>query len=106
MTKNTALWIVVAAMIVAIIPIMPYGYYSLMRWVACPVLAWLAILSYRSGADNWMWVWGISAGIYNPILPVHATREFWTVVNLVTIGFVVWYRLNTSGDTRAPNDER
>ena len=101
MTKKTALWIVVAAMVVAIIPTMPYGYYSLMRWVVCPVLAWLAILSYRSGAENWIWVWGILAGIYNPILPVHATREFWTVVNLVTIGLATWYGLKPPGTTQS-----
>ena len=39
--------------------------------------------------NGWVWVLGVTAAIYNPILRVHATREIWSVVNLVTIGLAI-----------------
>lgn len=95
MQKNIALWIVAIAMGIAIIPTMPYGYYLVMRWVVCPICAWLAALSYQSGAEKWAWTWGVTAAIYNPIIPVHSTREFWLLLNLATIGLSAWYGLKT-----------
>ena len=35
--------------------------------------------------QGWVWLLGVTAGIYNPILRVHLTREIWSVVNVATI---------------------
>lgn len=43
------------------------------------------------GRGNWVWVWGAIAGIYNPIFPVHASREVWSFVNVATIAIVGVY---------------
>lgn len=80
-------FLLIAALIaVAMLP-MPYGYYGVMRWVVCAAFAYLAVQAHADGRDEWMWVWIVAAGVYNPIFKVAASREVWTVVNLVT--FVV-----------------
>ncbi len=70
----------------ALNPYNPYGYYILLRWVCCGVFAYLAFRAFGSGQQGWVWVLGITAAVYNPIIPVHLTREIWPVVNVITIG--------------------
>ena len=85
MRKNVVLWFVAIPVAVAILPSLPYGYYSVMRWVVCALCAWLAVDAYRKGQEGWAWCWAVIAGIYNPIFPVHANRAVWTLVNIATI---------------------
>lgn len=73
----------------ALNPENPYGYYILLRWVCCAVFAYLAVEAWERGHQGWVWVLGTTASVYNPILPVHLTREIWSVVNVVTIGIAV-----------------
>ena len=62
--------------------------------------AWLALSSYRNGREEWAWAWGVVAGIYNPIFPVHANREIWSIVNVVTIAVAAWYGFKVSQSDR------
>jgi len=73
----------------ALNPENPYGYYVLLRWVCCGIFAYLAFKGYEQGHQGWVWVLGITAALYNPILRVHLTREIWSVVNVITIGIAV-----------------
>lgn len=91
MRTNVILGVVVLAVGAALIPIMPYGYYPIMRWVVSASCVWLALTAYREGREDWAWGWGVIAGIYNPIFPVHASREIWSIVNVVTIAAAAWY---------------
>lgn len=91
MRIEIALWVVGVAVAVALIPTMPYGYYSIMRWVVSASCGWLALDSYRKGEEGFAWCWGVIAGIYNPIVPVSANRELWCVVNVATIAFAIWF---------------
>lgn len=93
MRVRTVLWVVIAAVGIALLPTLPYGYYLIMRWIVCASSAWLALSSYRSGREDWTWIWGVIAGVYNPIFPVHANREIWSIVNLATIAVAAWYGL-------------
>ncbi len=84
---------IVVLLCVALVPTMPYGYYGVMRWIVCAAFAYLAMQAHESGRENWMWVWVVAAGVYNPIFKVAASREVWTVVNLVTlcvVGYGWW----------------
>lgn len=73
----------------ALEPGQPYGYYILLRWVCCGVFAYLAVQAYKQGLEDWVWVLGITAAVYNPIFRIHLTREIWSVVNIVTIGIAL-----------------
>jgi len=100
MRTDTVLWVVVVAVGVALIPALPYGYYSVMRWVVCALCVWLSLSSYRSEREEWAWIWGVIAGIYNPIFPLHANREVWSVVNIATIAVSAWYGLKVIQSNR------
>ena len=76
-------------MLWALNPGNPYGYYILLRWVCCAVFGYLALQASAYKQQDWVWVLGVTAAVYNPIIPVHLTREIWSVLNLITIGIAV-----------------
>ena len=69
----------------ALNPQNPYGYYVLLRIVLCAICAFLAFRSQEIGNNAWVWILGVTAVIYNPIIRIHLTREIWSVVNVATI---------------------
>ncbi|PTL36306.1 hypothetical protein CLG94_04490 [Candidatus Methylomirabilis limnetica] len=78
--------VVTSAMLLwALSPDNPYGYYILLRWVCCAVFAYLAIQALAQGKQGWVWVLGVTAVVYNPIIRVHLTRQIWSVINVTTI---------------------
>ena len=81
--------IVIPMLLWALNPTNPYGYYILLRWVCCAAFVYLAIQAWNLKKSGWVWILGVTAAIYNPILRVHSTREMWSIVNLVTIGLAV-----------------
>jgi len=91
-------------LLLALNPENPYGYYILLRWVCCPVFAWLAVESHARDKQGWMWVLGVTAAVYNPILPVHLTREIWSVVNVGTIVVAITsiFLLKSPDNKRSP----
>ena len=71
--------------LLALNPENPYGYYILLRWVCCAVFVYIAIQALTQEKIGWVWFFGVTVIIYNPIIKVYGTREMWTVINLVTI---------------------
>lgn len=69
----------------ALNPENPYGYYLLLRIVLCAICAFLAFCALEIGKDKWVWILGVTAVIYNPIIRIHLTREIWSVVNIATV---------------------
>ena len=61
---------------------LPYGYYTLLRWVACIGFAWLAVGSWSAGSKAWPWAFGLLAIVFNPIAKVHLTKGTWAAVDL------------------------
>lgn len=70
----------------ALNPDNPYGYYILLRWVCCAAFAYLALKAFSLQKIGWVWVLGVMAVVYNPLIRIHLTREIWSVINLITIG--------------------
>jgi len=70
----------------ALNPENPYGYYILLRWICCAAFSYLALKALAYKKENWAWILGVTAAIYNPIIPLHLTRAIWSVINVVTIG--------------------
>jgi len=91
----------------ALYPDNPYGYYIVLRWVCCGIFAYLAFKALDQDHQGWVWILGITAVVYNPIIRVHLTREIWSVVNVVTIGiaaasaFTLRFRNDTPGAARS-----
>jgi hypothetical protein len=80
-------------MILALIPMgvlslglmdMPYGYYTLLRFVVCFFGFGFAAFLFERDNKTWMLMalWGI---IYNPFIPIYLSRDIWFPINIVTI---------------------
>jgi hypothetical protein len=59
-----------------------YDYYILLRWVVCGVGALGAFRAAGFGKRGWAWALGIVALFFNPIIPVHLTRETWGFIDV------------------------
>ena len=83
-------WLVAAAMLVyATIEKHPYSYYTLLRWVCCPIFAYSAVAAYERNRLPWAWIFGTLALLYNPLFRVHLDRSTWTGVNWFTVGAII-----------------
>ncbi|MBB6066265.1 DUF6804 family protein [Pseudoxanthomonas broegbernensis] len=74
----------------ALFPDNEIGYYRVMRWIVCAAFTYMAVAAHFQKRESWVWIWGVAAGIYNPIIPVEASREIWSVVNLASIGLIAF----------------
>jgi len=59
-----------------------YDYYVLLRWVVCGVGALGAFRAVGFGKRGWAWALGIVALFFNPIIPVHLTRDTWGFIDV------------------------
>ncbi len=59
-----------------------YDYYVLLRWVVCGVGGLGAFRAAGFGKRGWAWALGIVALFFNPIIPVHLTRETWGFIDV------------------------
>lgn len=66
-------------------PANPYGYYIILRIVICAIFLHLVARAFKMEKDLWVWIFGVMAAIYNPIIRVHLTRDLWSVINVLTI---------------------
>jgi hypothetical protein len=60
----------------------PYDYYVVLRWLVCGVGALGAFRASGAGKTGWAWALGIVALFFNPIIPVHLTRETWGFIDM------------------------
>lgn len=74
--------IIAAVMLVGALARWPYGYYQLLRFVVCPVSVYVAYKAY-----NWQrlwgtWLFGFIAVLFNPLIPIHLSRELWQPIDV------------------------
>ena len=74
----------------ALLPINPYGYYTFLRIVVTGIATLLAVRAFSSDKHGWTWVMALTAAAYNPIFPVHLTREIWSGVNVATAAVFIF----------------
>ena len=68
-------------LIIGIAPLSYYGYYQLLRWIVCGVAVFIAITSYRWGKMWAVGIFGVVAVLFNPILPIHLTKQIWQPID-------------------------
>jgi len=71
----------------ALYPKNSYSYYILLRWVACPIFIYLFYLYKEKSQIIIFFI--IFIILYNPIKRIHLDREVWSVVNIVSIIFLI-----------------
>ena len=83
-------WLVAAGLLVsAAVERHPYSFYTLLRWICCPVFAYSAFAAHEKNRLPWAWIFGVLAVLYNPIFRVHLDRSAWIGVNWFTVGVIV-----------------
>lgn len=62
---------------------LPYGYYTLLRLVTCGA-AGFAIYCFYSSQYRWaIWVFGVITLLFNPVIPVHLSRQTWQLLDVL-----------------------
>jgi prepilin signal peptidase PulO-like enzyme (type II secretory pathway) len=78
----TAVIYICAAMLFVGAAPLPYGYYTLLRLVACGVFAFAAFVSFDRKHKTLPWVYVLLALLFNPIIKVHLPKEAWAFVDV------------------------
>ena len=60
----------------------PYSYYIVLRWVTCAAAVVVVYHGHVYRKPWAIWVFIFIAALFNPILPVHLTREAWRIIDL------------------------
>lgn len=83
---TAALWFVPAALLLVALAPLPYGYYILVRFVVCGAAAFLAWKHFDAmdRFNPWTLILAIMALLFNPLIPVHLSRELWAPIDLLT----------------------
>jgi hypothetical protein len=75
--------IIAALMLFGALGRWPYGYYQLLRFVTCVVAVYVAFMAY-SWQKIWVtWFFGIIAVLFNPLVPIHLSREIWQPIDAI-----------------------
>jgi hypothetical protein len=89
MTKENwprlAIWIIPAVLSIVALAKLPYGYYQFLRIVVCIAAAYLTYREYQLDDKVTIWavVFALLAILFNPIIPVHLSREIWAFFNVI-----------------------
>ena len=83
-------WLVATVILVfAVTGRHPYGFYTLLRWICCAAFAYSAFTAHEKNRVAWVWVFGVLAMLFNPIVPLHFQRDPWQMIDWVTICVIV-----------------
>jgi len=74
--------LIAGAILLAALGDWPYGYYIFLRFVVCGVSIYIAIMAYEWKRSWVSWIFGAIAILFNPIIPIHLTREIWQRIDI------------------------
>ncbi len=93
MTMTSWRWGVVTACVGAVLLLLgaiagrwPAGHLTLLRGAVFGVTLCLMVLAYAEGSPGWAILFGLTAFLFNPLLPIRMRRADW---RLLTIGATV-----------------
>ncbi|MDI9433931.1 MAG: hypothetical protein QM570_19615 [Planctomycetota bacterium] len=59
----------------------PYGYYTVLRFIVCGAGGYTAFVLYGWGRIGLAWLFGFIAVLFNPVVPIHLSRELWQPID-------------------------
>jgi hypothetical protein len=80
--RFTVAKIVVAIALLLAFAQWPYAYYQLLRWAVCGLAVFSAFEAHEKQRNLWLWAFVVLAILFNPIIPIHFTREVWQVLDV------------------------
>ncbi len=82
-TQMRVVGFAIPAMLLLALAPLPHGFYVLLRWVVC-ISAVLFLVHLLNSGSPLVWVFGLVAVFFNPIVPVHLSRSAWLSIDVVT----------------------
>ena len=67
----------------------PYDYYTVLRWVVCGSASYYLYIAYKLRKIPWVWIFGIMAVLFNPIIPVHLNKSTWAPIDVISGGIIL-----------------
>ena len=105
MSKNALnIFFLLPGVILLIAPIfsLPYGFYTFLRLAVSVSAIFIIYNSFKTnkGVNVILIIFAIILILYNPLFPVHLTRELWMPINFVSsaIYFYGFYKVNKNNN--------
>lgn len=77
---SKALYLTIGVLLFGILPL-PYGYYGLLRLVACGTFGWAAFIGFNC-KQNWTpWICACFCITFNPFIEVHLDKGAWMIID-------------------------
>lgn len=86
-------------LVLAALPL-PYGYYTLLRLVACTTLGIGSSVAFRSQSPTLGSVLLVLALTFNPFVPVHLGKKIWATIDIGTAALLFAVRRAISHETK------
>ena len=109
---SRAVWYGPAFLLLVALAPLPYGFYTLLRWIVCGTGLFLAHHEYARRGEVSGWVVGLAgmALLFNPLFPIPLTREMWAPLDfgaaIALFVHCVAYRRSTVTASHATHDAR
>ena len=87
---NAFLYGVIAAILLLCLLDMPYGFYTLVRFIAVVSFCYFAHIAYKSGNEGRMILFIALAILFQPFFKFPLGREIWNVVDICVAGYLVY----------------
>lgn len=75
--------VIAAVMLLLALAPWPYGYYQLLRFVVCGIAGYIVFMAYNWQKIWAMWLFGFIAVLFNPLIPIHLSREIWRSIDVI-----------------------
>lgn len=96
---------IAAAVLLACLAPMPYGYYTLARWIAAVAFCLVAYNCRVAGRNELCVVCVAAALLFQPFFNLSLGRIFWSIADVVAAGFLLGYLKFCNAARDAESDE-
>ena len=67
----------------ALLPDLPYGFFTLLRFIVCIGAGYLAWIAYAYKRNKWVWAFSIISILFNPFIPIYLARDIWIIIDII-----------------------
>ncbi len=89
--KSSALYGIIAAILLLCLLDMPYGFYVLVRFMATVAFCYFAYNAYDSGNKDRMILFLTLAALFQPFCKLPLGRAIWNIVDLLVAAVLIYY---------------
>ena len=93
-----------AVLLLCLVPVMPYGYFVLVRFLAMVGFGAMTLHYYQRQKSGLMWTCATLALLFQPFAKIALGRLIWNVVDVVAaVGLIILFFLEKKGETPKPH---